>query len=377
MHWFNYYLISTGVVPQNTGLLLLIIGFLIVKEKIKGWLSYILLFLFYIIHFPTFLMFIIIIGSAKVLEEGYKFFFNKIIINRFKSSGWHLFEKLFFIPAIAIIFLYLIYLLNLIPYYNSENIGYYEDYIKNYTLWSQPYTDDYHNIIINSAIIGALLLFFINGDVIIAFGLLLPLAFLTTPLVAYHAFYASWQAFRYYLILYPSLTILAIYPLSIIYKITEKLLSPNMGRVFIFLVILFLVPFIGNHIWRQQGYVFLDMITGRDGGAYNVNKKNEISKLFMIKDSIKEKNLDPIVMFSPVLDFNYISFVFAPRKVLILEEDVCNELSCALSNNLNFFEMKNILALYNKKNPNKSIDLEAIKRKLKHYDEFGDYILFQ
>ena len=377
MHWFNYYLISTGVVPQNTGLLLFIIGLLIVKEKIGGWFPYIFLFLFYIIHFPTFLMFILIIGSAKILEEGYKFFFNKIIINRFKSSGWHLFEKLFFIPAIAVIFLYLIYLLNLIPYYKPELISYFDDYTKNYTLWSQPYTDNYHNIIINSAIIGALLLFFVSGDVIIAFGLLLPWAFLTTPLVAYHAFYASWQAFRYYLILYPSLTILAIYPLSIIYKIVEKLLSPNSGRAFIFLVVLFLVPFISNHVWRQQSYVFLDMITGRDGGVYNTYKKNEMLNIFMIKDFIKRENSHPIVLLSPVIDFNYISFVFAPRQVLILNEDICNELSCLLSNNLNFFEMKDVLALYNKRGPNKNIDINAIKRKFKHHDEFGDYILFQ
>lgn len=375
MHWFNYYLISTGVVPQNTALFLLIAGFLIKKEKIGRWLAWVFLFLFYIIHLPTFTMFILIVGCGKVLEEGYKFFF------KFKRESWHLFDKLFFIPAIIVIILYLIYLFGLIPYYDPQNLGYHEDYAKNYNLWTQPYTENYHDNIIWLALAGMAIMLIINlsGDVLLVFGLLIPWAFLRTPLAAYHAFYASWQAFRYYLILYPSLSILAIYPLSVAYKIIEKLFSLKLGKTFVFIIIIFLMPFIGNHVWRQQGYVFLDMITGRDGGIRHLNIRNAISDLFVIKKLIKKDISSPLVLvpLSPMLAHNYAHFAFAPRQVIYLEEDVCNELSCKLSNNLNLFEMENISALYNKKKPNKSIDLEAMKRKFKHYDEVGDYILFQ
>ncbi len=382
MHWFNYYLISTGVVPQNTALLLLIIGFLIRKEKIKGWLVWMFLFLFYIIHLPTFAMFIPIVGCSKIIEEGYKFFFNKFFIRgKFKHENWHIFDKLFFIPTLIVILIYLSYLFGLISYYDPQNSGYYEDYGKNYGLWTQPYTENYQDNVIWLALLGVIVILVMNfsGNILMVFGLLLPWAFLKTPLVASHAFYASWQAFRYYLILYPSLSILAIYPLSVVYRIIGRLFSYNSGKIFVVLIIIFLVPFMSNRVWRQQSYVFLDMIIGRDGGVYYANYKNAFIDLFNVKKLINKDASYPLVLLStpPIFTHNFALFAFAPRKILLLTEDVCNEISCELNNNLNLFEMENILTLYNKKGPNKSIDLDAIRRKFKHYDEIGDYILLQ
>ena len=392
LHWFNYYLLSTGVVPQNTGFFLFIAGLLLLQERVETLPSWLYLIVFYFIHLPTLAIFVFTIGFSKIFEEGVKFFIKNLGGSKYlKTKGdWFIFEKLFLLPALVVLVFYFLYYFNFLEYYNPHLISYYEEYTKDLNLWDQPYLEQQQNLIILLAIIGAGLLIITSAfkfhnelpsSFPLVFSLVTPWLFLRTPLIAYHAFYASWQSFRYLIILYPAIAILSLLPITLIIWLVKNFLSPTIGKISLFLVLITTMPTFLNHAWKQQGNVFLDMIQGRDGGIYNKQKKERIKYLVTLSNKLGSGQ-KPILLISTPLDAaNYVTWAFAPRPILQLWESECSQKSCSVGDSAGFFgyDLNNInpvLAIA-KKGDKQLIGMEKIlKEKFASREEVDEHVFY-
>ena len=330
LHWGNYYAISTDVVPQNIGIFFLIAGFILLNKKMSGVMGIGFIALFYAIHTATCTMFILAVGTAKIAHEGIRAIAMRIQKNPYISE-WHIFEKISFIPTFIVIILYGLYAAQILDYRPLETIGYMYEYEKKLTIWDQPYMDTAQNTVIWLAITGfALIPIIAYFDtrrrrlfLAIGFGFLLPWLFLKTPLVAYHAFLASWQSFRYYLVMYPSISILCIIPLAFAVFLIARFISKNLAAGIIALIIILNIPAMLKNIALQQELVALDMITGRDGGLYMQSQINQIKEFSAINATFPEG----AVISVGATPNPYAVWVVAPRPWFIAQPG-CTARSC-------------------------------------------------
>lgn len=317
LHWSNYYMISTDVVPQNTGIFMLIMGFILLTKQMRGLTGAAFIALFYVTHLATCAMFVLAVGTAKIAYEGILLIRTKIRGAQYRPE-WHAIEKICLAPAFVVTLFYGLYGARVIPYRPLESIGYAYEYAKKLTLFDQPYMDTAQMALIWLALAGLALVPFIayfdhtRRRLLLAlgFGLILPWTFLTTPLVAYHAFFASWQSFRYYLVMYPSIGILAIVPPAALSAVIAKKISKNLAAGIAVIAIVMNIPILLKITALQQELVALDMITGRDGGV-----ENEIKARAIREFQAMEKNLPAgaIVSVGKGVVTPYAQWALAPR----------------------------------------------------------------
>ncbi len=347
-YWSNYYQLSAAVVPQNVGIFLYIFGFLLIhyhrtwfKENLIIWpiiISFIALF--YYIHFASLVIFLIAIGVASIIEiiilyiKKYwadtsllyeKFFLNiKKILNSITAIAFPL--------AIIAIIRYLLYFFKLLPNRDIRSIAYLNDYLRPLGLWDQPYVNSYGISVIWFSILGfliALITVIISKRIsaallslIISFTLIF--IYLKTPWVTYHAIYASWQQFRYFIFLYPAIAVFCLLPLSVLIKQVKEKLSIRMGQIVIFLTIIFLVPNLFIKVLEQQSYVFTEMINKT--AEVDIIKKEKIKELLLAS-----KKNDRDILFLGNIDAVYLGWIFEPRKVF-LPEECYNYRYCLIAN---------------------------------------------
>ncbi len=364
LHWFNYYLISTATVPQNLGLFFFIAGFIIFMQK-ETPLSFLWIFLiiFYTTHLGTLTIFILIIGIATIFARGTDYVQKKMSGEVQPKKAWHLFEIISFLPTVAIIALYALYNLQILSFFDARFIFYYPEYIKNMTLWTQPYLDKEQNMIIVAGIIGACIAFIRQKNITLFFAFAVPWVLLTTPLLAYHAFYASWQPFRYYLFLYPSMVILGLYLVAQCIMLIRSL-SRHAAIATSFIFVIVMAPVFILTAFEQQQLIFLDMITGRDAGARNETKRKEIQE-FIAMGSLLPKNIyGSIIIDQDDAIYPYLSWVFSPRKIYIVK-NACSETSCAVKDALtgtsyNFFDLDVQMIIVAKSTPERLVSEKVL-----------------
>ncbi len=382
LHWFNYYLLSTAVVPQNLGLFLFMAGFIFLNEKTTPAFTALYLIIFYLVHLATLTMFVLIVGSSKIFKEAIA------LITR-KKESWHNFEKVSFLPAVIVAILYVLYLFNFLEFYNPNLISYYEDYSKNWNLWSQPYIGFKQNMIIWSGIVGSFLA--VLGSVFykklspaalpLAFALLMPWLYLTSSIIAYHAFYASWQPFRYFLIMYPAIAILALFSISAVFLLIKKFISEELGIAIIFIVMIILTPVFLTEAHRQQSFIFLDMIKGRDEGVINLEKRKNLENLLAFNKSLPKNRDNPVLNFSAPFDLPYLQWIFSPRTVLLNYKE-CSRRSCVLQEPLlpksyDFFNLQSELAIVGEIAEGSLVEKEVLYDKFSVRKELGSFAVYQ
>jgi hypothetical protein len=323
LHWLNYYLISGDIAPQGMGIFLFIVGFIILYEKTELGMIWLFLALFYAIHLGTLAIFGLIVGIAVIIREG-------IVIVRGeknRDAPWHVFEKLFLLPAAIVVILYALYAAQILQYFDRSLIAYDSEYSKNLTLFSQPYLGREQEVILWTGIIGLFLAAFKRKRLAITTGFALPWIFLITPLVAYHAFYASWQSFRYYLFLYPSAVILGLLLVEWCADGIAWISSFRISKGFVFILVIGLLPIFVIAASNQEKLVFLDMIQGRDEGARAIEQRKKADELLAIAKYLPETSRNPI-MISPKDSLTTVmQWTFAPRETIVTQGP-CTEMSC-------------------------------------------------
>ena len=280
-HWNNYYLISTGVVPQNLGMFFFIVGLGFLSNKRPNWIIIgIFSVVFYLIHFASFLMFALVTSIFWVLKS--------------------LRPPFGLIMAIMLIIYILIFGID---------------------LWSENYRNTLGYLVMTSALLGLLLLLFkkdfIDQDspfvnVLIA-GFLVPSFFLSFSWIPHSVLPISWHVFRYLLFLYPIFVLTALYLFVKIFVLLKTLNGKLFFKIEVFLVV-FIAPFLIVEARAQQQLVILDMIIGRDGGQASNLKINIIQELMVARNISKFDNTK-IFYIAPGLDHPYPAWVFAPNLV--------------------------------------------------------------
>ena len=331
LHWGNYYVISTDVVPQNIGIFLLIAAFLLLNRPMSGLAGTGFIILFGWIHMATCTMFVLAVGTAKIADEGVCLV-RALISKRKYATEWHIFEKISFIPAFLVIIMYGLYAGKLLPYRPLSSIGYADEYAKKFPLLEQPYMDSPQQALIWLAIVGlALLPLWVYCDpkrkrllLVIGFGFVLPWTFLQTPLVAYHAFFASWQSFRYFLVMYPSIIILATIPFAAAGYGISRIASKNLTAGITSVLLILMLPVTLKISAHQQELVALDMITGRDGGAYAATQIEKINELTVINDAFPSNG---VLIFGKRFFTPYSQWAFSPRPLFTVASR-CTEAAC-------------------------------------------------
>lgn len=333
LHWSNYYMISTDVVPQNIGIFLLIAGLIFLGKNIGGVAGIAFLTLFYLIHAATCAIFVLAVGTSAIAHKGVSLIKAKIYGEKY-DPDWHIFEKICFAPTCVVIIFYGLYAAGLIAQYPIENIGYAYEYVKELTLATQPYIDTPQITLIRLALAGLaivpLVAYFDKKRrrilLAIGWGFILPWVFLKTPFIAYHAFFASWQSFRYYLVMYPSISILALLPLSIAAFLLGSRFSKNLGIGITAIAIMLNIPILMRLVAMQQEVVTLDMITGRDGGK---NAEKQIIEIKEFESIINSHPDGAVISFGSRAMTPYNQWVVAPRPWFVATAEAgCSERSC-------------------------------------------------
>lgn len=333
LHWVNYYVISGSLAPQGLGIFLFITGFVFLLETPPLAMLWIFFGLFYAVHLGTLSVFGLIIGIATVLRRGLLQFQGVFLKNAGKAEPWHLFEKIFFLPTIIIIPLYALYASGALSYFSPSLINYYPQYEEHLTLFSQPYLGREQAILLWGGILGTILAFSRKKDVWAGTGFLVPWTLLMTPLVAYHAFYASWQSFRYYLFLYPAAVLLTLLIAERGADAIGRFASGRVAKSIVFALVVGMLP-----IWilaaAQQGrMVFLDMIEGRDDGALSKEQYANLEKLLSVTALLPEGSRRPIAVHPANALSTYVQWAAAPRETVIFRNP-CTEISCPAENTL-------------------------------------------
>ncbi len=341
-HWINYYLISGDLAPQGLALFFFITGLLLLEEGAESRISWLFLATFYAIHLGTLAVFGLIAGIGILLKEGGRLSAARFRKRLAKPARWHLFEKMFFLPAATVIVLYGLYASQAISYFKPSLITYYAQYEERLTLFTQPYFGKEQAVILWFGIAGAAIALFRKRIPVIAVGLAVPWVLLVTPLLAYHAFYASWQSFRYYLFLYPSAVVLALFAVESLADGITRITSDRMGKGFVFAITLGLLPVFALAASNQQKMVFFDMIRGRDDGAAKKERYAGLEKLLETAGSIADTTRRPVAIYPQNALTTTVQWAFSPRETLILA-DTCDELDCPAQKTLrpaatDFFE---------------------------------------
>ncbi len=329
LHWFNYFLISTALVPQNAALFLMIAAFIIMEEKDQPLMViWGILAALYAIHLGTLVIFLLAIGTGAIVSSGIAIMTRPF--DRGKSiPAWHIYERIGFVPAFAVIVLYALYAMNLLSYFNPRLINYYAEYQKSFTLTSQPYAGRMQDIVMWMGAIGAIVSLALRKNIRLAMGFAVPYVFLITPLIAYHAFYASWQSFRYYLFLYPSAVVLGLWLADRGILAMGRVAGRGARASGAFLCVIVMIPAMSAAAFDQQRMVFLDMITGRDEGIKNGIISGKFREL-LVFGAENGSESGSVVMLDPNRNLStYAAWAFAPRRVFYAKVG-CSALACSV-----------------------------------------------
>lgn len=340
-HWIDYYIISGNVAPQSMAIFLFIAGFALWHERKELRTIWAFLALSYAIHLGTLVIFGLIVGITTIIRKGVA-----ITLRKTENQGtpWHIFEQIFLLPTGIVAILYALYASRILGYFDSSLIAYDAQYNQNLTLFSQPYLGREQEIILWAAIAGMVITAaFKRKNLPIAAGFATPWVLLITPLVAYHAFYASWQSFRYYLFLYPSAIILALLVIEWCADAIEWIASRRIGKGFVFIVVVGLLPIFASAAAGQERMVFMDMIQGRDGGAQATIRRNEMAELIAIARLLSPESVGPVVISPEHAATTIAQWAFAPRDTIVTDA-ICEETKC-LSRTILMPKIKDLFSL--------------------------------
>lgn len=324
LHWIDYYVISGNVAPQSMAIFLFIAGFVLWREQKELGTIWAFLALSYAIHLGTLVIFGLIVGITAIVRRG------ATIIMRKAHAGtpWHVFEQVFLVPTGIVAILYALYASQVLSYFDRSLISYEAQYAQNLTLFSQPYLGREQEMILWAGAIGmAIAATFKRKHLELAAGFAIPWVLLATPLIAYHAFYASWQSFRYYLFLYPGAVILALLLVEWCADAVEWIASRRVGKGFVFVVVIGLFPVFASAAAEQERMVFLDMIQGRDGGAQAILRRKEMDELVAIARLLPRGPGAPVVISPEHAATTVAEWAFAPRDTVVTKA-ACTETEC-------------------------------------------------
>ncbi len=379
LHWINYYLISGDIAPQGIAIFLFIAGFILFKNEKDLRILWVFLAVFYALHLGTLAVFALIIGMGTIISEGVQIVTTIFKKEKTKPAPWHFFKKIFFFPTAIVAILYALYASHVLYYFNPTLISYYDQYAEHLTLFSQPYLGREQEILLWGGVIGTLLAFLKNKRTEIAAGFAVPWALLITPLLAYHAFYASWQSFRYYLFLYPSAVILTLLIAEWGADGIALIASPRIGKGFIAVLTIGLLPVFVLAASNQQKMVFNDMIEGHDGGKRKREQYDQIKELLELAKSLHATVLRPITIIPKKAHSTYMAWAFAPRETMVLEE-YCTEIRCPAFNSIlprevDFLTANPAMILVSKETESNEIEMKMlnifpIKKELKDFSAY-------
>lgn len=365
-HWLNYYLISGDVAPQGIAIFLFITGFILWQEATELRLLWLFLAIFYAIHLGTLAVFGLAIGMAILLREGWLLCMRRFGHADKTQEPWHLFEKIFFLPTALVIILYALYAAGTLHYFKPALIMYYPQYEEHLTLFTQPYFGREQAILIWMGIAGAIIALIKRRRWEITMGFLLPWALLITPLLAYHAFYASWQSFRYYLFLYPSAVILTLLLIEWVADAVAGITSRSVSKGFIFIVTLGFLPVFALAASNQQKMVILDMLEGRDEGVAKNERHADMENLLAIAHTLPRDLSRPVAIYPSSALSTDVQWAFSPRETIALDSQ-CGEMACPAAQTLipqeiDFFKADPDILLISRKSDNKIlIDPKILK----------------
>ena len=327
-HWDNYYLISAGIVPQNIGMLLFIFGFILLNH-LQDWkdeprkgviLSVIYLSIFYLIHSPSLVIFLLSLGLANILIFILSFISQRLGKKPIKQKLTVL--SLFAIPIVVIAAIrYLLYYTRFLSFNDPATIGKYQDYIKTQSIFSHPYMTWHETTIIWLAIIGFTIIALkiiiekksdsrtiLLGSFIILFWIF------NTLELAYFAIYASWQVYRFKLFIYPAFAIGALTTAHFLFLLLRQrflIASKLLTILFIVIVTPQLLVKINNH----QNLVILDMIRGRDEKISTMKNYEHQVRELLDANKLITKDKNGIVLFiTKKVSQTYGNWAFAPHK---------------------------------------------------------------
>ncbi len=333
LHWVNYYVISGDLAPQGLAVFLFVTGFVFLLETPPSAVLWVFLALFYAVHLGTLSVFALIIGITAVVTRGVFQLRTAFRGSGEKAERWHFFEKAFFLPTVVIIPLYALYASGALSYFNPSLIGYYPQYEEHLTIFSQPYLGREQMILLYGGMAGAALAFMRKKDIWAGTAFVVPWTLLMTPLVAYHAFYASWQSFRYYLFLYPAAVLLTLIIAERGADAVARFASGRIAKSLVFVLVIGMLP-----IWilaaAQQGrMVFLDMIEGRDEGARSKAQYANMKELLSVTALLPKESLRPIAVSPANTLSTYVQWAAAPRETVVFRNP-CTEIHCPAENTL-------------------------------------------
>ncbi len=349
-YWINYYLLYAVIVPQNLGIFLFIAGLLLIKNSWKFVVPF--LFMFYLTNIGSFVMFIIAIGMISLIgltEVGVK------------TNNFKIVSALTIPPTIIFLVRYFLFALGLISYFPPSTIDGYEEYIRPHNLFSQPYINSYSEIIIWLAVIGFIIVLthgiiskkrlpaFMLGIIFILFYLLL-----LAPLIPYHAIKATWQKFRYFLFLYPSLSILSLLPFAFLVKIIEKFISKTVGKVMVCFLITITLPTLLVYIMKQHESLFSDLYKDSNTAAKSITYRQILNELMLEKQKIIKNSKENTLMIVEGIPLPYLQAAFAPQQIFTINKDCFDYYNCLVSNRISdkadYFHNLNIDLLVTGKN---------------------------
>jgi len=355
-HWNNYYILPGAVVPQDTGLILFVLGFILINDSSryktnKFFLApnFIFFLLLYLIHFGILVMFLTIIGIGELIR-----YLTKIILSiflKYKKLSHLINQSPTFIDALGWFFIIFVIIRTFIFVTNFITLPSYtlfwtpppetltesqRGYLVSYSIWGQPYFPSFGNLIIWPAMVGFILVIYysLKKNVLsffyLAIGGGLMFLFLRAPVIPYFLLSANWQSFRYFLFLHTIIAILAIAPFAIFLNWFKQLL-PQLSKVIVAAFFIFALPTLFLNIYQQQNSVLLDMVKGRDEEKklYFNDLKMKLIELLAVARQIKNGKED--ILFLATSTGTYVQWAFAPRQIFTPEKK-CVKLSDCLIN---------------------------------------------
>jgi len=330
-HLDNYYLIATAVVPQNIGLLLFIFGFILLNH-LQDWkneprkgviLSVIYLSIFYLIHSPSLVIFLLSLGLANILIFILSFISQRLGKKPIKQKLTVL--SLFAIPIVVIAAIrYLLYYTKILGFTDPTTINRYQDYIVSQSIWNHHYMSWHETAIIWLAIIGFIIIAIKtilnkkeDSRVILLCSFILLLWIFNTLQLTYFAIYASWQAFRFKLFIYPAFAIGALTTIHFLILLFKKRYLTT-SKLLTILFIILIMPQLLIKISDHQKLVILDMIRGRDSYIDRMEKyKDQFQELMAAKKYIDEDNERVVLFIGKEISHTYGRWIFSPQKFYV------------------------------------------------------------
>tara|TARA_Y100000310_G_scaffold343301_1_gene450251 strand:+ start:1 stop:1131 length:1131 start_codon:yes stop_codon:yes gene_type:complete len=309
-------------------MLLFIFGFILLNH-LQDWkdeprkgviLSVIYLSIFYLIHSPSLVIFLLSLGLANILIFILSFISQRLGKKPIKQKLTVL--SLFAIPIVVIAAIrYLLYYTRFLSFNDPATIGKYQDYIKTQSIFSHPYMTWHETTIIWLAIIGFTIIALkiiiekksdsrtiLLGSFIIFFWIF------NTLELTYFAIYASWQVYRFKLFIYPAFAIGALTTAHFLFLLLRQrflIASKLLTILFIVIVTPQLLVKINNH----QNLVILDMIRGRDEKISTMkNYEHQVRELLDANKLITKDKNGVVLFITKKVSQTYGNWAFAPHK---------------------------------------------------------------